>query len=520
VRTRVLWPTRAEAIPALASAALFALAFPPFRLAVPAFICLVPLAVAIATLADSEAGVMSGARVGFWFGLVGYGLNLYWIAVALLLFTKLAIAGYIASVIWLAPFIGGAAASLYAARRITRWRMAVLLPIVWVAFEVVLNYLSDLSFPWLPLGLSVSPFPMMAQIADLSGVRGVSLWIAVTNGLLADAWMLRKNRRAVAVRIGAVAGLAAGVAGYGAWRMSTTVLRALPQVAVIQPNIPEDEKLRGRDKDVFVGALAAETRQVLHESDPKLLVWPETALPDFLFRHPSWTDSVRVLARIEGTPILFGMVDLIWPSPNKYEYFNAAALADSTGALGAQVAYHKEYLVPIVERVPFINPNWFAALEYFGAFSRGHDQVPFQLPFGKIGVLICYESVFPQLSRYYRRHGADLIVNITNDAWFGRSSAPHQHLAHLALRAIENRVGILRSANTGISGYIDPLGQPHGMTDLFVSAARTYTPETTSVRTLYVIAGDWIGTLCIAATLAMVAAYWRRVRAENEGEGA
>src|SRR4029077_3332881 len=127
---------------------------------------------------------------------------------------------------------------------------------------------------------------------------------------------------------------------------------------------------------------------------------------------------------------------------------------------------------------------------------------------GRISVLICYESIFPDLSRHYRLHGADLLANITNDAWFGRSVAPYQHVAHLRLRAIENRVGIVRSANTGISEYVDPLGRVQGATALFVAAAPTFDVETSHVRTPYVRWGDWIGMLAAALTLALcVAAY-------------
>ena len=218
----MLRPSRDELVAAMLSATFFGLAFPPFPLVLPAFVCLVPAAVLVARQADAGAGPRAAARVGFWFGLVGYALNLYWIAVALLLFTKLAIAGYIASLLWLSPFSAATFAALYAARRATRWPLAVLLPIVWVASELVLNYLSDLSFPWLPLGLSVARHPLVAQIADLSGVRGVSFWIALTNGLVADAWLARDSRIAVVRRLAAVAAAALAVAGYGAWRMRTT----------------------------------------------------------------------------------------------------------------------------------------------------------------------------------------------------------------------------------------------------------------------------------------------------------
>jgi apolipoprotein N-acyltransferase len=133
------------------------------------------------------------------------------------------------------------------------------------------------------------------------------------------------------------------------------------------------------------------------------------------------------------------------------------------------------------------------------------------LSFGKVGVLICYESIFPQRSREFRREGADLIVNITNDAWFGRSLAVYQHEAHLALRAIENRVGIVRAANTGISSYIDPLGVIHGETKLEVAASEVYDAQTTSVITPYTRIGDWLGALSFVATvLGLVWVYLRK----------
>jgi apolipoprotein N-acyltransferase len=205
-------------------------------------------------------------------------------------------------------------------------------------------------------------------------------------------------------------------------------------------------------------------------------------------------------------PILFGMIDITYTGAGRmdFDYFNAASVVDTSGRIGTEPAYHKVYLVPIVERVPFLNPKWFAALKYFGGFGRGNSAVPFNLSVGRVGVLICYESIFPQQARRFRRAGADMLVNITNDAWFGRGLAPYQHEAHLRLRAIETRAGIVRAANTGISEYIDPLGRPHGSTALFESAARIYDAETTSVRPLNVIVGDWLGSACVVLTLALI----------------
>lgn len=513
MRFRSLRPTRSEAVAALASALLFVLSFPPFPLVVPVFLCLVPVALAVAKRADAAESWRSSVRIGAWFGIVGYGISLYWLAVALRIYTNLAILGWVGALLVLTPVIALTTAALFAARRATRLPLAILLPVVWVASEVALNHLSDLAFPWLPLGLSMAHIPLMAQAADLSGVHGLSFWIAAVNGLIADAWLLRAQRGAVAKRAAAIVVLCAVVAAYGAWRLRTIVLRPVAPMAIVQPNIPQEEKWQAENQERIVGILSRLTRERLARHDARLVLWPEVALPDFLFRHPNWSDTLRVLAREGHVPILFGALDLVERAPGDYDYYNAAMLVDSIGRLGAEPAYHKTYLVPVVERVPFLNPRWFAALKFFGGFGRGmHHPPPFTFPFGKVGVLICYESIFPQRSRTYRREGASVIVNITNDAWFGRSIAVHQHFAHLPLRAIENRVGIVRAANTGISAYIDPLGRVHGATDLFVPAARTYEAQTTDVRTLYVRLGDWLGTLSVLGTLAAVALAWRRGR--------
>jgi apolipoprotein N-acyltransferase len=513
-------PVRDEALPAFASAALFLIAFPPFRLLLPAFLTLVPVVIVVARKVDAGEPVRASFRFGFWFGAMAYGLTLYWIAIALSIYTKLSFLGYIGAVLVMAPVVGVTIAALHAARRATRWPFVVLLPVIWTASEVVINYMSDLAFPWLPLGLATSRFPMLAQVADLSGVRGVSFWVAATAGLLADAWLLRNDRSRVLVRLGTIVVLAAAVTAYGSWRLRSMALQPVAPIAIVQPNIPQAEKWQDDNRDRIVSMLAGLTREGLHRGAPKLVVWPEVALPGYLLQNPDWADTLRALSGPARTPILFGVIDVEFhgsrapDGTQEYELFNAAMTTDSTGGIARQRPYHKEFLVPVVERVPFLDPDWFKGLKYFGGFGRGHDQAPFRYAFGEAGVLICYESVFPQLSREYRRQGAEILVNITNDAWFGRSIAPYQHEAHLAFRAIENRVGIVRAANTGISAYIDPLGRFHDETSLETSASRTYQVQTTSAITLFVRFGDWIGTCSLIATIGFVVMAWIRRRRE------
>lgn len=560
MKLRGVVPSRHEALVAAASSVLFGIAFPPFPFVVPVFVCLVPVAVAAARLADGDARMGAALRIGFWFGVGSSAINLYWLASALATFTKLAFLGYAGTLLGMGLIVGGALAALFAGRRATALPLAILLPVVWVAKELFLNYLSDLAFPWLPLGLSMAHVPWLAQAAELSGVHGLSFWIAAINGLLADAWLLRANRVAVVRRVAAATALLAAAALFGVWRLSTVTLRDVAPVAVVQPNVPQDDKWQEENEQRIVGMLMAPAREALsgggahvastgesagddghgsgasdgfstgdgssagdgHRADdassaggrPQLMLWPEAALPGFMLQHPEWADSLRTIGRAYHTPIIFGVLDIVFPKRrgNQYDIYNAAMLADSLGRLGTQPVYHKSYLVPIVERVPFLDPGWFGGLRYFGSFARGGHPTPFELPFGKVGVLICYESIFPQRSRLYRREGVSVLVNITNDAWFGRTIAPYQHEAHLSLRAIENRVGIVRAANTGISGYVDPLGRLHGATDLFVPAARTYEAQTTDIRTLYVRVGDWVGALSVLGTMVLIMTAFRNRR--------
>ena len=451
-------------------------------------------------------GWRAAARIGFWFGIVGFSANLYWIAYALQLYTKLAFLGFAATIACFGVLTGTTATLLFHARRTTRWPLAALLPIVWVAFEFALAHLGDIAFPWLPLGLATSEALPLAQLAEVGGVHLVSVWIAITSGCLADAWLMRTARRGAAMRLAAALAVVAMAAGYGAWRMATIDIREVAPIGVVQPNIPQEDKWQEENRDRIVGILGEATRELVAAEDPALVVWPEVALPGFLSEHREWRDTLRALTDSTDTPILFGVLDLVWRSaqPGDYEYYNAAMLADTNGVVRPEV-YRKGYLVPIVERVPFVNPRWFSGMKYFGGFGRGRDPVVYVLPFGEVSVLICYESIFPPLSRSLRRAGAEVLLNITNDAWFGRTSAPYQHEAHLAIRAIENRAGVVRAANTGISESIDPLGRRSGATDLFVPAVREYVATTTDIVTPYVIVGDWPGAGAFLAALALAA---------------
>ena len=469
-------------------------------------------------------------------GIVFYGSLLYWLFTALVYYTWLALLAYLSTVVILSGFLalaGWAIHQLRVRHSVGFWLSA---PVFWTTIDWLRAHLADVAFPWLGLGHSLTAFPWLVGFADVTGARGVTLWLVAINGLIADWWLAgyrnRWPRRAAALVL--VLGIPLG---YSLVRWHTLTTRPVANVLVVQPNIPEDVKLdRDQAQDSSRVALDLLTLSALDSlPDIDLIAWPETALPNYFDRAKGWTIWAAALARHQDVALLFGTLDLQRYSNGGFDYYNAALYLNDEGSRAG--LYRKHHLVPIVERVPFIPISWLrnlraraaqgwrlpligdvgAYFQYFGGFGVGELTDVMQLNDSGFGVLICYESIFPSLSRRYRRDGADFLVNITNDAWFGRerpwwarTSALYQHPAHLVMRAIENRVGVARSANTGISLFVDPKGRVSNATGLFEPATAAATVETTDGLTIYTQVGDWPGWLAaIVAVLAMLASVMR-----------
>ncbi len=213
-------------------------------------------------MATGSLRMRSGSRTGR--ARSAYGATLYWIALALAIYTKLAFLGYAAAVLLvLAPVVGLGGVFLFEIRRRTNFPLAILLPVAWVTVEMLLMHISDLSFPWLPLGLSLARTPVLAQPAELVGVHGLSLWLAATSGLLADAWLARRRWQAVAGRVGAALALVAAVWVYGNWRMANIALKSVARIAIVQPNVPQEDKWQEQNQGRILGMLLDLTRQAV-----------------------------------------------------------------------------------------------------------------------------------------------------------------------------------------------------------------------------------------------------------------
>lgn len=509
----LLWPRREERLVPAVSAVLLALSYPPLHLLVPPFVGLVPFALWIHALPADGEGRRAAVRGSMLFGAIHFGIVCYWILVALIWFTPLAILAFLAALFGLIGIATLFGWILHRAIHGVRAPVWLALPVAWVAAEWTRAHLpSTIAFPWLELGTSLTGFPQLVGIAELVGSRGVSFWIALVNGLLAVVVLrLREGRRWVLPAEATALVLVVPMA-WGIWRADTLPVREAATVAVIQPNIPEHIKLDAR---AGLDSTYASLVRILPHIPPggqDLVVLPEVVLRIFPQAeiHRGFVEPVIQWSHYARAPILMGGLGYEGDLQGSYTPFNSAFVVDSLGVWDYR--YDKRYLVPFVERVPLIPPRWFGNLQYFGGFGVGQEWPLATVNGTSYGVLICYESSYTQGARRFRQAGADVLLNITNDAWYGReplyarTTALWQHPAHMVMRAIENRMGVARSANTGISMFVDPVGRVHDETNLFEADLRVATVLTTDVVTFYTRFGDLVGNGAAVAALLLVLA--------------
>jgi len=296
--------------------------------------------------------------------------------------------------------------------------------------------------------------------------------------------------------------------------MSITPQTSL-RIALLQGNIPQDVKWSRDFRDRTMAIYDRLSRQAAKESNASsggrldLLVWPESAVPFFFQDEPQQADKVRRLAQELAVSILLGSP--AHESRNgQSSFFNSAYMITPDGTTAGRA--DKLHLVPFGEYVPWgrFFPFISKIVEGIGDFVPG--ETARVLPAGgiKLGTMICYEAIFPDIARRYVANGARIMVNITNDAWFGRSSAPYQHLAMAAFRAVETRTPLVRAANTGITAFVDQNGHIKTMTGLFTEDYRIVTVVPGSGESLYLRIGDLPAWLCILISAGIMGIAWRR----------
>ena len=403
---------------------------------------------------------------------------------------------------------------------------AVLLfaPALWVGLDWLRSVLFT-GFPWMDLGYGLYSVPLLLQAADLGGHHLLTFCLVLINTLIFSglkAWLgggQWQGRRELLPSAAAVFFLIL-VGGYSLIRAQQveSALAAAPRamIGVVQGDIAQDLKWSPEQKKATVEVYRRLSEQAVGESRPELLVWPETALPFFPGNDPLFS-RVTELARehnvwlLTGAPSYSLASGLQGGSPENIIYANSALLISPEGSVTAR--YDKQHLVPFGEYVPLKELLFFLRplVESVGNFKPGTHGDPLAAGHLRLGTLICYESIFPDLARKSVASGANLLVNLTNDAWYGRSSAPHHSFAMAVLRSVETRRTLVRAANTGISGFITPLGRVISQRPLFEPLTLTEEVPLFTGNTLFVRFGHLFAPACLvfAALLVLYARYTR-----------
>ncbi|MGD9384269.1 MAG: apolipoprotein N-acyltransferase [Desulfobacterales bacterium] len=496
---------------AVLSGLLLTLSFPKARFSWMAWFALVPLLVALRNLSSKN-----GFYLGLCAGLVHYPTLVYWLAHTMSTYGHLPFYASVPILLLLSAYL-----ALYIAifsMSLTCFRKPVslvfMIPSVWVSLEYIRSFLFT-GFPWELIGYTQFNVLHLIQISDIFGVYGVSFCVVLSNAaiFLAYLWVSGKDWQETKIKArlaaGSVVGLALIVCSvwfYGNRRIQSIqkLISHSPSLkaAIVQGNINQAKKW---DPTFQLSSVVKYINLSLltKKHMPDLVVWPETATPFYFLHNARLSKMVKKGVQDTGTDFLIGSPSFNL-GKNRVEYYNSAYLIGPEGNVYGK--YDKAHLVPFGEYIPF--KKWLPFLgkmvEGAGDFSPGKKGHTIKWRDFRLGIQICYEIIFPHLSRAMVKNHASVLVNITNDAWYGRSSAPDQHFSMTILRAVENRRSIIRSANTGISGFIDPCGKIIAATPLFEDAIITRHVPMIEETTFYSRFGDLFAIACLGITLVAV----------------
>jgi apolipoprotein N-acyltransferase len=496
---------------AVMSGLLLTASFPKIGIDWLAWFALVPL---LYGLREQSAG--GGFRIGFIAGLSHYLTLLYWLVPVMQTYGflpwSLSIVIMILFSVVLALFM--AIFSMIISRSgTTPWRCFMLIPPVWIAVEYIRGIIFT-GFPWELMGYSQFERLHLIQIADLFGVYGVSFLITLSNSaiFLCLLYFTKKHwqAKAIAARLAAVATLVFFLGliftlAYGYRRLGSIdrLIAAAPQarVSVVQGNIDQAIKWDRAFRDATIKTYERLSLSAAPDR-PDLVIWPESATPFYFLKENEPTEKVMHAIRRVETDFILGSPSFVRQDA-KVQYLVSAYLIDPRGKW---VQYNKAHLVPFGEYVPL--KKWIPFLgkmvAQVGDFVPGKKGKTIAWKNEKLGIQICYEIIFPDLSRAMVKNGATLLINITNDAWFGKTSGPFQHFSMTVLRAVENRRALARSANTGISGFIDPAGRILAATPLMEEAVVTRSVPLLKKKTIYTRFGDVLAWTCLAIVLSVI----------------
>ena len=498
-------PRRRDLLLAAASGLVLGAAFIPRVPGWLAWVAFVPLLVAL------ERRVASGsARSWYTLGYVGgfafFLVGTHWIALlsdVALTIGWLKYLGWVLSALYLAGY--WALATLFAgwlSRRSgvpARWTFA---PVMLLIEQQ--RGAGELGFPWFQPGYTQHELLPVLQLASLGSVTLVTLWLLLLNAAWLAAW---RRRRASALALL----LLAVPLTWGAIELRGRKAPSGPLVALVQGDIPGEIKWSGNHTQQIFRTFVSLCDSVRRGARPALFVWPETATGTYVRRNPEQSVAVAQLAARLGAPVYMGFAHYTWAPDGKPLAWNAAGGWNPDGSL-TQV-YAKRHLVPFGEKMPF--ERFVPALAKVdlgqAEWQAGTGTVLFPGPAGPMSMLVCFESIFPELARQDVRAGSRLLVNITNDEWFGNGAALYQHAAMAPFRAVEHHVPLARCANTGLTEMIDGYGVVTARLAVFEPRVLLAALPAVGRPTLYTRVGDWPDVLALVVSLGLaLGPWWRR----------
>jgi len=497
-----------------ASGLFIPLSFPKSDLGLLAWIALIPLHWALDGKSKAEA-----FWIGWLSGTIAFTGMMSWVVTAMNTYGKVPLAISYGLMLLLTAYLGlyvgiYSAGAVWFRSLIPRYGLFAV-PCLWVTLELIRTYVLS-GMPWGLLGYSQYRQIEIIQIADHMGVYGVSFLIVLVNVALAEflSWLMPYFRNFRPARLpwelAAMAALLVTLSWqYGLATLSEVSFSGVPRtsitVGVVQPNVDQAVKWDNSYREETLARFDRLTEKLGRATD--LVVWPEAATPFVFEREPVYQLQLMALANRAQAPILFGSPALrFYPDRRPYLMNSAYLLAPDGQLLGR---YDKHHLVPFGEYIPFKSSLLFfldKLVEGIGDFEPGTGPTVLTLtPKPKsatagtaeatlrpinFGVAICYEVIFPNLVRQFAANGAEFLVTVTNDAWFGASSAASQHFSMVVFRSVENHLAFARSANTGISGFIDPFGRIVEATPIFTEQAVKAKMQVWRPHTFYSRYGD------------------------------
>ncbi len=481
-----------------------------------AWIAQAPLILFILRSQGGRQAFLGGVVAGF----VQFAVLLSWIPVVLVRYGNIpaVLAWFLFGLllIALALYPAFACAATGASMRWAGEGIALFFPFAWVAMEALRSFTLFGGFPWMLTGYSQTDNLRVIQIADITGVYGVSFVVASVN--VGIAWLLSRggrNPRNYLPVLGAVGLLCLSLA-YGSFSLrgwETVVPRYT--AALLQGNISADDPddvMRNKFEQGYLLMAAA------IEEPVDLLVLPESPAPISFQYDPEYRQRMRKLAQRYRLGVVLSNIAFS-EAPGDQRYYNSAYFIDRDGIVRGR--YDKIHLVPFGEYVPFKSLFFFmrSITQEASDFSPGSEPVVVDTPAGRMNAIICFEAVFPELLRKFVLGGSQLIINLTNDGWYGDSAAPYQHLAMARWRAVENRRYVLRAANSGVSAIIDPAGRISASTRLLQKDICLGRFDFISHESFYTRHGDLAAILCAIIWCLALAVFLLQGRASAARSG-